>query len=363
MSSIKAAVVTAPNQLSWQDVPEPERVGPRPVRIRVGAVGVCGSDVLRFAHGTAYHYPLVLGHEFAGVVEEVPTDSRFRPGDKVAVFPLLPRPEDPMTQVGEWALGEDYDYFGSRRDGAMAEALWVPEANLVPVPAEVPLVHAAVVEPAAVSLHAVRKLRVPASGTALVVGAGPIGALAAQWLRILGWSRVLVADVDERKRAVMADLGFETIDAAAQDAVAAVKELTAGRGVDATVEASGLPATLLQCLEAAAPQGQVLVLGDLKGDVTIPRALISTFIRRELVLVGTWNSRVTPAGRSEWDTVVRAVSDGTLAVAPLVSHTPDLADAATVLADVAARRTWSNKVVFVVSPQARAELSSAGGTS
>ena len=75
----------------------------------------------------------------------------------------------------------------------------MPERNLVPVPARMPLLHAAMVEPAAVALHAVRKLQVPAAGTALVIGAGPIGALAAQWLRILGWTRVLVADVDPRQ--------------------------------------------------------------------------------------------------------------------------------------------------------------------
>ena len=121
------------------------------------------------------------------------------------------------------------------------------------------------------------------------------------------------------------------------------------------MEASGLPATFLQCLDAAAPQGQVLVLGDLKGDVTISRPQISSFIRRELVLLGTWNSKVAPAGRSEWDMVVRHVADGSLAVAPLISDVPDLADAGSVLDDVAQRRRWSNKIVFAVSEQARRE--------
>lgn len=352
---MKAAVVEEPNRLVWRDVPEPEPVGSRPVLVRIGAVGVCGSDVLRYAHGTAYHYPLVLGHEFAGTVEKVPDGSRFRPGEKVAVFPLLARQDDPMTQIGEWALSNDYDYFGSRRDGAMAELLWVPEANLVPVPDNVPLAHAAVVEPAAVALHAVLKLAVPVTGTALVVGAGPIGALAAQWLTILGWTRVLVADIDTRKLEIMAGLGFEVVDASVQNTVAAVKERTGGRGVDAAVEASGLPSTFLECLDVAAPRGQVLVLGDLKGDVTISRPQISSLIRRELTVLGTWNSKVAPAGRSEWDMVVHHLANGTLHVAPLVSDVPDLADAARVLDDVAHRRVWSNKVVFAVSAQARQE--------
>jgi L-iditol 2-dehydrogenase/galactitol-1-phosphate 5-dehydrogenase len=355
-----AAVVEKPNHIVWSEVPMPDPVGPRPVLVRVGGVGVCGSDVLRYAHGTAYHYPIVLGHEFSAVVEQAPDGSRLSPGDKVAVFPLIPRPDDPLTQVGEWALGDGYDYFGSRRDGAMQELLWVPEANLIRVPQHVPLLHAAVVEPAAVALHAVRKLVVPPAGVALVVGAGPIGALAAQWLRILGWERVIVADIDERKRAVMSDLGFEVVDPGAQDTVAAVKELTDGRGVDAAVEASGLPLTFLQCLDAAAARGQVLVLGDLKGDVTVSRAQISSLIRRELVVIGTWNSKITPAGRSEWDTVVAHVADGSLAVASLISAAPDLSEADAVLGAIARRETRSNKVVFAVSEEARAERNRLG---
>jgi len=352
---MKAAVLEAPNRLAYKEIADPEPVGERPVLVRVGGVGVCGSDLLRFAHGTAYHYPLVLGHEFSAVVEQPPAGSRFAPGDKVAVFPLLPRHDDPFTQVGEWALGAAYDYYGSRRDGGMAERLWVPEANLVPVPASVSLLHAAVVEPAAVALHAVHKLRVPANGSVLVIGAGPIGALAAQWLRILGWTRVIVADVDTRKLDVMRGLGFEVLDAAAADAVAEAKARTGGLGVDAAVEASGLPATFLQCLDVTAPQGQVLVLGDLKGDVTIPRALISSLIRRELTVLGTWNSKITPAGRSEWDMVVEHIAAGTLQVAPLISHTPGLEEVPQVLADMAGRRIWSNKVVFAVAAEARAE--------
>ena len=356
---MKAAVLEGNDLLVYKDVPDPTPFGERPVLVRVGSVGVCGSDVLRFAHHTAYHYPLILGHEFSAVVEKAPEASRFASGDRVAVFPLLPRHDDPYTGVGEWALSDAYDYFGSRRDGGMAELLWVPEENLVPVPATMPLAHAAMVEPAAVALHAVHKLRAPAAGTAMVIGAGPIGALAAQWLRILGWTRVLIADVDPRKLELMAELGFEVIDAAAQDAVTAARGRTGGRGVDAVVEATGFPSAFIQCLEVAAPQGQVLVLGDLKGDATIPQALISSFIRRELVIIGTWNSRITPSRHSEWDMVTEHIARGSLAVAPLISHVRGLEEAPTLMADMAAKRVWSNKVVFAVSQEARDEAADA----
>ncbi len=280
----------------------------------------------------------------------------------MAVFPLLPRHDDPLTEIGDWALGRDYDYFGSRRDGGMVERLWVPERNLVPVPETMPLVVAATVEPAAVALHAVRKLSVPPAGVALVIGAGPIGAFAAQWLRVLGWNRVLVADVDPRKRAVMDGLGFETIDADQGDTVELAREANGGDGVDAAVEASGFPPTFLQCLEVTGAQGQVLVLGDLKGDVTIPRQLISLLIRRELKVLGTWNSKITPRGRSEWDTVVHHLAAGTVQSLPLISHVPTLAEVPDFMAAMAARELWTNKVVVTVAEEARTEAAELGIT-
>jgi len=350
---MKAVVLQAPHELSYRDVPDPLPFGERPVLVRVGAVGVCGSDLLRYGKGTAYHYPLVLGHEFSAVVERPAPGGTFSAGDKVAVFPLLPNENDPLTRIGEAALGAGYDYFGSRRDGGMSELLWVPESNLIAVPSDVPLLHAAMVEPAAVALHAVLKLRVPAAGSALVIGAGPIGALAAQWLRILGWTRVLVADVDPAKREIMEQLGFETVDAAG-DTVAATVAAVPG-GVDAAVEASGLAVTLLQALEVTAPRGQVMILGDLKSDVTVPRELISSLIRRELTVLGTWNSKITPTGRSEWEMVVAHLVSGRLQVAPLISHAAPLEQAASLFDDMIARRVWSNKVLFAVSAQAQVE--------
>src|SRR5690348_3428690 len=144
---MRAVVLEAPNELTFREIPEPAPFGDRPVLVRVGAVGVCGSDLLRFGRGTAYRYPLVLGHEFSAVVEQAPAGSRFTTGDKVAVFPLLANPNDPLTEIGEPALGHGYDYFGSRRDGGFSELLYVPERNLVSVPPSVPLLHAAMVEP------------------------------------------------------------------------------------------------------------------------------------------------------------------------------------------------------------------------
>jgi L-iditol 2-dehydrogenase/galactitol-1-phosphate 5-dehydrogenase len=350
---MKALLLEGKDRLVYTDVPEPEPVGERTVLVRVAAVGVCGSDLPRFL-GKAYHYPLILGHEFSAVVEQSFPGGRYKKGDRVAVYPLLPNPRDPLVRIGEPAVSTGYDYFGSRRHGAMAERLIVPEDNLVAVPDDVPLVHAAVVEPAAVSLHAMLKPDLPPNASALVIGGGPIGAFAAMWLRILGASRVIVAEVDERKRDILGKLGFEVIDAQKQNTVSAVKEMTGGRGVDVAVEACGLGATLLQCLEAAATFGQVVFLGDHHADVTFSGPLISSMLRRELRVYGTWNSKMLPPGNSEWDMVLAHMGKG-FQVEPFISHTPSLSKGPQVFADIAARKIWYNKVVFVVSDEAKNE--------
>jgi len=353
---MRAVVLDGPNSLTLSDVAEPEKVGRRPVLIRVGAVGVCGSDVLRYGRGKAYHYPLILGHEFSGIVEEAPDNSHLRRGDRVAVFPLLPSPEDPMTAIGEYALATDYDYFGSRRDGGLEERLWVPEANLFKVPDGTPLTHAAMVEPAAVALHAIRKLTIPAHATALVIGAGPIGALAAQWLRILGCSRVIVADVDERKLALMSKLGFETLDASSVDTVERAAELTDGRGPDIVVEATGSPAALVQGIRAAASLGQVMLLGDLSGDLLLEQKLVSSILRRELRLYGTWNAKVTPVGHSDWDMVIHHLGTD-LKVDELISHVRPLDEAPATFEQLLTREIWYNKVLFQIADEAASEVS------
>lgn len=351
---MNALVLESNSILKFKQVAEPEPFGEMPVLVRIAAVGVCGSDYLRFSKGKAYHYPLVMGHEFSAIVEQAPAGSQHQRGDRVTVFPLLPNYHDPLSRIGEYAVSLDYDYFGSRRDGAFAELLYVPEQNLIPIPDGLSLIYAALTEPAAVALHGVRKFNIPAFASSLVIGCGAIGAFAAQWLRILGCSRVIAADVDPRKLEIMAGMGFECIDARREDTVDAVMNRTNQRGVDCIVEASGQPATLIQALNSATVFGQVLLLGDMAAEVSLSASLLSTFIRHEVSLLGSWNSKMTPPGQSEWEMVLHHMCRD-LQVAPLISHTVTLSEGPQIFADISSQRTWYSKVVFVISEEAQAD--------
>ncbi|MDF3059486.1 MAG: hypothetical protein K0R17_3701 [Rariglobus sp.] len=318
------------------------------VLVRVAACGVCGSDIPRAFEGGAYHYPLVLGHEFSGVVE---TDGVTRKkGDRVAIFPLIPKPGEKPFDTGDYAQTKNYDYFGSRRDGGMGEFVIVPERNLFPVPDHVPLLHAACTEPAAVALHGVRKMRVQAGDDAAVFGAGPIGNLVAQWLNLSGCARVFVVDVDPRKLDLVAALGCIPINPkTGGDAVRQILDATGGEGVQRVVEACGLPLTFLQATQVAAAFGEVVFMGNIHGEFHIGEKDFSSILRRELTIHGTWNSKVVPLGTDDWSNVLKFMDRG-LQIAPMISDTPALEEGPAILASIHKRQAWHHKVIFKVTP-------------
>ncbi len=345
---MKALVLQADRQLVYtENHPIPPAPDERPAAlVRIAACGICGSDIPRGFAGKAYHYPLVMGHEFSGLVEEPVPGGKFAKGDRVAVFPLIPKnmETDPANQTGHYAQSREYDYYGSRRDGAFGEFLRVPEWNLFPVPDHVDLLHASMTEPAAVALHGVRKMRVLAGADAAVFGAGPIGNMTAQWLRIHGCARVFIVDVEPRKLALAADMGFIPVNATEVDPSAFIADQTSG-GVQFSVEACGLPATFLQAVQTAGMFGEVVFLGNIAGEFRIGEKDFSNILRKELTIHGTWNSRVTPLGTDDWTTVLKHL-DRDLQVAPLITDKLPLSCGPAVFNDLVDRSNYHNKVIF-----------------
>ena len=194
--------------------------------------------------------------------------------------------------------------------------------NIIALPPGVSVEEGAMTEPAAVALHAVRQGGVTAGQTVAVFGAGPIGLLVAQWARALGAARVFVFDIAPRNLDLARTLGFaEVFDSRGVDPVAQVEILTNGRGADVTLEAAGVPATLTAAVASAAAGGRVVMLGNPSGDVTLSAKLISQIMRRELALVGTWNSSFSATGLpDDWRTVLAAVAAGTIQLKPLITH-------------------------------------------
>lgn len=344
---MKALVLQKDKELEYLSLPDPKPRSPTELLVSVKYAGICGSDIPRGFQGGAYHYPLVMGHEFAGIVEEAPAGSAWARGDRVTAFPLLPCGSCGPCQTGDYAQCEDYDYLGSRRDGAFAEFVYVPEANLFRVPDHVELRSAAMTEPCAVALHGVEKLRIQAGMSALVIGAGPIGSMVAQWLALRGCAPVYVADVDPAKLEIAAGMGMHTIDSGRLDLVEELRRLEDRGGVDCCVEACGLPSTFLQAIQCTGRFGQVVFMGNINGTFSIPQKEFSRILRNEMTIQGTWNSKIVPRGKDEWTRVLEFL-DASLQVKPLISHTPPLSEGAGVFYRMVARAEWFNKVVFEI---------------
>ena len=321
--TMNALVLHAVGDARFERVPRPEPHAGE-VLVRVGFCGVCGSDIPRtFVKGT-YHFPTICGHEFAGTVEACGEDVEgYAPGDRVVVFPLLWCGRCASCELGNYVQCSDYDYYGSRRDGAFAEYVAVPPQNLIPVPDGVSLEAASMTEPAAVALHALKRAGGGFVGESVVIfGAGPIGLICAQWARMMGAARVILFDLVAEKLAMAGRLGFElAFDPRRVDPLQKVRELTRGYGAEVCVEGAGVPITLNQAIAAARVGGRVVILGNPSADVTIPASLISQAMRRELDVLGTWNSSFSAQGNNDdWRAVLSAVASGAVDLDGLVTH-------------------------------------------
>lgn len=344
---MKACVLHAVGDLRCEEAAKPS---PRPgeALVSVHACGVCGSDVPRvFSKGT-YRFPTIPGHEFSGEVVAAGADAdRARIGERVAVFPLIPCGKCPACLVGAYAQCDNYDYLGSRSDGAFAEYVCAPVWNLIPIPDGVSYEEAAMVEPAAVAVHALRQAGVDTGDVVLIFGAGPIGLMLAMWARLSGASKTLLVDIDDEKLAFARKLGFGEVVNPANAPVSYWLERIAPRGADVAIEASGSPAAFEQCMLNARTFGKVVLMGNPAGDMKLSQKAYWAILRRELKVCGTWNSSYAELPRNEWRLALDAMASGQLNVKPLITHRVSfdaLPDALVMMRD---KNAFHNKVMLV----------------
>ncbi|MDR1398025.1 MAG: galactitol-1-phosphate 5-dehydrogenase [Desulfarculales bacterium] len=224
------------------------------ILVKVKAAGICSSDIQRVYVKGAYHYPIILGHEFAGETEN---------GRRVSVFPLIPCFKCESCQARHYETCSNYNYIGSRRDGAFAEYVAVPEWNLLEIPAHVTFAQAALFEPAAVALHAVKRLNPGKGSRVAIIGKGAIGQLAAQWL---------------------ANFGVTEIDLLGRN------DLPNFEQYDACLEASGAREGLRRSIELTKPNGRLVLVGNPDVDFNIDQKLYGQILRKQITLQGSWNS-------------------------------------------------------------------------
>ncbi|AEF80946.1 galactitol-1-phosphate 5-dehydrogenase [Leadbettera azotonutricia] len=336
--------------LRYEEVPMP-KLEKDEVLLEIKAAGICGSDIPRVFEKGTYHFPTIPGHEFAGTIVQVNPGDESLIGKAAAVFPLIPCGKCEACQIGEYAQCHDYDYYGSRRDGAFAEYIAVKKWNLVFVPESVSLEHAAMCEPCAVAIHALSQVGIGLGDTVAIFGAGTIGLLAAQIAKGWGASQVVLADVDKAKLDFARELGFtHIIDSKTVDPAEYIKSITANRGADAALEAAGVSATVEACLKSVKTFGKVALMGNPAKNMDISQKAYWEILRKQLTLKGTWNSGYNDA-HNDWRLAIKCMENGVFDLSKLITHRFSLAECGKAFDLARKREEFWVKIMFVNKEQ------------
>ena len=284
---MNAVRLIAPGQpLELCEVPRPAP-GPGEALVRVKAAGICHSDAhYRAGRSRVEPLPLTLGHEVAGIVEQVPADATTcQLGDRVCVHYLATCGHCDWCTRGHEQFCSTGKMIGKHRDGGYAEFIAVPAGNLFRLPEEIPFEHGAILMcSSATSLHALVKARLKPGETVAVFGCGGLGASALQLAHALGAGRVFGVDVQPAKLQLATQLGARAVDARQSDPAEQLLDLTGGRGVDVALELVGAPTTVEQAVKSVAVQGRVAVVGI--GDQPARLWLYEQIINKEAEIVG-----------------------------------------------------------------------------
>jgi L-idonate 5-dehydrogenase len=317
----------------------PRALGPRDVRLRLGAGGICGSDLHYWQHGRIGAFvirePLVPGHEASGVVEAVGAEvRRVKPGDRVAIDPSHACGVCDYCRGGRMNLCRRMFFLGSasvfpHAQGLFAQAFVMGERQLTPVPeADISLGEIACAEPLSVGLHAVQRAGPLLGKRVLVTGGGTIGCMCVIAARLAGAAEVVAADVADRPLEVARSVGADAAVRSDLDATALFDRF------DVAIEAAGAAAALLSCLAAVERGGRIVQVGTLPDELPFPANRV---MARELDYVGAFRAN------GEFDLAVQAIRTRRADVRPLISAQLPLARAQEAFA-LAADRSRSTKV-------------------
>ena len=317
---MKALVLKGIGEIGIDEVETPE-IGDKEVLVKVGACGICGSDIPRAYKDGAHNMPLIIGHEFAGTVEAVGSgvDNSWI-GKRVGVFPLIPCKKCSCCLDKKYEMCSNYSYLGSRVDGGFAEYVTVPEWNLLELPEAVTMEQAAMLEPMAVAVHAIRQAMgrdlsvVDKDASVVVLGLGTIGLLVTMFLKDAGFNNVYTIGNKESQRKMVMELGVDEAHYFTSDGAGDALK------ADYFFECVGKIESLEAGLSMAAPSGVVCTVGNPHTDMNIDRGLYWKILRNQLTLVGTWNSSFTKESTDDWHYVIDRLQRGAVHPEKLISH-------------------------------------------
>jgi (R,R)-butanediol dehydrogenase/meso-butanediol dehydrogenase/diacetyl reductase len=321
---MRAVRVYGRGDIRIDEVREPSAPGPSEILVAPAWCGLCGTDVKEYLGPggsvpdqphplTGACKPLILGHEFsASVVAAGSAVPEVRPGERVAIMPLHYCGQCPLCLRGEFILCPNKAWLGlSDAWGGLGDLALVQSYQVTPLGPLTPE-QGAVVEPAAVSLNAVLRAGVTAGDTVLVVGAGPIGALAVLAAFTAGATAVYVSEPNPKRAALALKLGAAaSLEAERSKQLEQIKDVTKGLGVDVAIDCAGKEGTVNLCIEAARPGGVVSVPSVHRGPTDID---VRSVTRKPLSIIGSLGYT-----KAAWDRTVALIAAGKYPVERVVT--------------------------------------------
>ncbi len=254
---MKAVIVDKPGVVRVDRVPDPE-AGPKDVVVRVGACGICGTDIhIIDGEFPPTKYPITPGHEFGGQVVAVGEQvTGVKIGDRVGVDPTLNCGECYFCQRGMGNLCERWNAVGVTTTGGFAECVAVPERTVYPIPADMSFADAALIEPVSCVVHGFHMLQPRVGDSYLIYGAGPMGLQNAQVARFNGARVVAIVDINPQRLEIARSFGFDVLGTSLDE----MREI-APRGFDNVIEATGKTKVAEAAIDAVIRRGKLLLFG------------------------------------------------------------------------------------------------------
>ncbi len=346
--TMQALVVLEPERFEIQEVPIPEP-GPMEVLCRVKAVSICGTDSHLIAGDYAGlwppAFPIIPGHEWAGEIVKLGPGAEkagWQVGDRVAGTSHDACGVCQQCVEGRYNLCENYGVmdlhrqYGHNYQGADAEYVVHGVKCIFPLPDSVSWEEGAVIDPASIALHVARRGGVKPGDEVVVMGAGPVGLLAADAALAMGAGHVIVVGRGPRLDKARA-MGFIGVDSTAVEPVEAIRRLTAGRGADVVIEAAGTPTTLGWSLAALRKGGRIAAVGIPKEGLEIN---MRDLVLYELEIAGS------RASQGEMTRVLPLIADGRMRLAEIITHEFRLADFAAALETFRDRSSGAIKITL-----------------
>jgi len=339
---MKAIVVEKPNIINYREFAKPELESGE-VLVKLRCTSICATDFAVIAGKVPMaKYPIIPGHEWTGIVEEVFDEKdKYLLGKRVVAENQITCMRCPACRQGNWTQCPTYDEVGYSWNGAYAEYLKTISNNIHPLPDGVSDLEAALIEPTAVALHVMLKANVQAGDNVTILGDGPIGILCMQIAKLQGGQKIFVAGGHDERLGLCKKLGAHEVfnrHKANASIVETAREIHPD-GSDIVIEAAGSPNAFKAALEIAGQGARIGVTGFCEWE--------EATIQPDLILVKNLTIVGANSGPGMWNRAIRLVANKEIDLEVLITHTFELADYEKALDIVERKKDGVIKGVFV----------------